>query len=159
MSVKDMRSYFVPVVGVTPAVISADNTPATIDLQGFKAACLLVHIGAGGITFDTTNKVEIVLTHSSDDTTYTNVSVDDVEGILAADLTSGAISGGIIKKLIAAHATETVYKFDYVGGKRYLKVLFDFSGTHGTGTKLGCTVLKNRPDFTQNVATADLKSA
>ena len=42
-------------------------------------------------------------------------------------------TGGVIKALVVAHATAGVCRFGYVGGKRYLKLLAAFSGTHGTG--------------------------
>lgn len=124
-----------PVVLIGNATLAADNTPASVDLQGFDAATVLLSIGAGGITFDATNKVEFVLTHSDDDSTYTNVTDDDVIGVTG-------ITGGIIHSLVAAHASATETKIGYRGGKRYLKLLADFSGTHGTGTPIAATVLK-----------------
>ena len=33
-------------------------------------------------------------------------------------------------------------KVGYVGNKRYLKLLADFSGTHGIGTPIAATVIK-----------------
>ena len=48
----------------------------------------------------------------------------------------------VIHKRTAAHAAATVQKLAYIGGKRYLKLLADFSGTHGTGTPISATVIK-----------------
>ena len=118
------------------AVYAADNTPAAIDLQGYDAAEIVLSIGAGGITFSGTNKIEFKLTHSDDDSTYTDVVVGDMLGL------SSVASGGIIKSLIAAHATAAAYRYGYKGGKRYLKLLADFSGTHGTGTAIAANVLR-----------------
>lgn len=123
------------VVGIGNATLAADNTPAAIDLQGYDTALLLLEIGAGGITFDATNKVEFVLTHSDDNSTYVNVTDDDVIGV-------SGISSGIVHSLVAAHASATVTAIGYRGGKRYLKILADFSGTHGTGTPIAATVIK-----------------
>lgn len=118
---------------ITNAVLSADNTPATIDLLGYGAAELVLAIGAGGITFSTTNKVEFVLTHSDDDVTYTAVEDKDMLGV-------SSITGGIIKTLNAAYAGG-VSRFGYKGSKRYLKLLADFSGTHGTGTPIAAVII------------------
>lgn len=132
---KDIHSQMAAVVAIGAATLAADNTPAAVDLDGFNAAEVVLAVGIGGITFSGTNKVEFVLTHSDDDTTYTAVETGDMLGVTVA-------SGGIIKALTAAHAAAAVYRFGYVGGKRYLKMLADFSGTHGTGTPIAATVIK-----------------
>jgi len=134
-------NYVVP-VAVLNATLAADNTPAAIDLQGFDGAKLLIQVGIGGITFDGTNKVEFKITQSNDDSTYVAVAAGDV--ILGSLADSSVGTGGIVKSLIAAHAAADIAVVDYIGGYRYLKVLADFSGTHGTGTPIAVTVLKGR---------------
>jgi hypothetical protein len=129
-----------PVVIIATAALNADNTPAAVDLQGFDAATINIAVGVGGITFSGTNKVEFVLTHSDDDSTYTNVTDDDV-------ITDTTVASGIIKSLVAAHAAASVEKIGYRGGKRYLKLLADFSGTHGTATPMGAVVVKGGAHF------------
>lgn len=126
---KDTHSDNTYDVMIGAATLSADNTPAAVDLQGYDAAEIVIAVGVGGITFDATNKIEFVLTHSDDGTTYSNVEDADLLGV-------SGVSGGIIKSLIAAHAAATVSRFGYIGNKRYLKLLADFSGTHGTGTPI-----------------------
>lgn len=132
---RGMHSSVTRAVLIAAATYSADNTPASVDLRGHDAAEILLDIGAGGITFSDTNKIEFKLTHSDDDSTFTAVTVDDMLGLSAVG------SGGIIKSLTAAHATAGVYRFGYTGGKRHLKLLADFSGTHGTGTPISASVL------------------
>lgn len=112
------------------ATYAADNTPATVDLGTAGSCTLFLEVGVGGITFSGTNKVEFKLTHSDDDSTYEAVTVADVVGLASVG------AGGIVSSLIAAHASATVEKIGYVGRKRYLKLLADFSGTHGTGTPM-----------------------
>lgn len=140
-------NYVVP-VAVFNATLAADNTPAAIDLQGFDGAKLIIQVGVGGITFDATNKVEFKVTHSDDDSTYTAVAQSDVVLPTASGADALVGTGGIVKSLIAAHATPDITHVDYIGGKRYLKVLADFSGTHGTGTPIAVTVVKGFPDRT-----------
>lgn len=145
---RDMFYGSAPVSAIPPAVLSADNTPAAIDVRGYGAALLLLHIGVGGISFTGTNKIEFVLTHSDDDSTYTNVTDDDV---ITDSNAPASISNGIIRALTAAHAAATLQKLSYVGGKRYLKLLADFGGTHGTGTPIAATVVRGLPHI-QGVA-------
>jgi hypothetical protein len=141
---KDIHSDMTIVAAIGAAVLSADNTPAAIDLQGYNAAEIVLNIGIGGITFSASNKIEFKLTHSDDDSTYTDVTVDDMLGLASVG------SGGIIKSLVAAHAAAAVYRYGYKGSKRYLKLLADFSGTHGTGTPIAANVIKmhgfNKPE-------------
>lgn len=135
---KDMHSGVKAVTAIAAATLDADNTPPAVDLQGFNAAEILLAIGAGGITFSGANKIEFVLTHSDDDSTYTNVTVDDVLGV-------ESVTDGIVKALTAAHAAAASYRLGYVGGKRYIKLLADFSGTHGTGTPIAAVALLGQP--------------
>ena len=137
---KRSAPYFVPTQILAPATLSADNTPAAIDLLGFDAATVLIEVGAGGITFDATNKVEFKLTQSNDDSTYTDIAAADV--ILGTSCDASVGTGGIVYSLKAAHASGTVSDIKYIGGQRYLKLLADFSGTHGTGTPIAAQVIK-----------------
>lgn len=134
---RDLASNLSPAILLTPGTYAADTTPVSVDLLGFDAAAVYIEVGAGGITFSGTNKVEFVLTHSDDDSTYTNVADADIQGV------SGT-SNGIVYSLTAAHAAGTITEIGYVGGKRYLKLLADFSGTHGTGTPMSALAIRGR---------------
>jgi hypothetical protein len=137
---RDLASIIGFAIAIPAATYSADTTPAAIDLDGFESAVIALHIGAGGITFTGTNKIEFVLSHSDDNSTYVDVTDADVTGVTG-------ISNGIIKALIAAHAAADVTKVGYKGGKRYLKLLADFSGTHGTGTPIDAVIVKGDSRF------------
>jgi hypothetical protein len=139
---RDLRNNIDSVVVFGPISLDADNTPAAIDLRGFDAAVVQIAVGVGGITFDATNKVEFKLTHS-DDTVYTAVADADVD-LTESNITTVG-SGGIVRSLIAAHAAASVVNIGYTGGKRYLKVLADFSGTHGAVTPMAVIVTKALP--------------
>ena len=138
----DQSQVLDPLVLLPAATYSADNTPAEVAIGQYQSATILLEIGVGGITFSGTNKIEFVLTHA--DTSggaYTAVAATDVV------MPSGYswATGGIIRSLTAAHASATVFDVGYVGGKGFLKLLADFSGTHGTGTPLAACVLRGRP--------------
>lgn len=141
---RDNASSIFPISVLPPAVYAADNTPAAIDSVDYGALSLLLHIGVGGITFTGTNKIEFVLTHSDDNVTYTNVTDDD---LIKDALAPATISNGIVRALTAAHAAPTMQKIGYIGGKRYLKLLADFSGTHATGTPVSATAVRTRAAF------------
>lgn len=133
---RDVHSDINVVVALAAAVYSADNTPVSIDLQGYDAAELVLNIGAGGITFTGTNKVDIILRHGdqADQTTHTPVAADDVLGVTPTN--------GILRSLTAAHATPAAYRYGYKGNRRHLSLAVDFSGTHASGTPLAATLLR-----------------
>lgn len=133
---RDIHSDMSVATAIEAATLSADNTPPAVDLLGYNAAEIILAIGAGGITFTGTNKIEFKLTHSDDDVTYTAVTVDDMLGLNSVG------TGGIIKSLVAAHAAASTYRYGYIGGKRYLKLLADFSGTHASGTPVAAAVIR-----------------
>lgn len=135
----DLVSDLSALVLIPSASISADNTPASIDLAGYGSCTILIEVGAGGITFSGTNKVEFVLTESDDNSSFSNVVDADV---IHSPLT---VSNGIIYNLIAAHAAGTVVRIGYKGTKRYLKLLADFSGTHGAATPISAVALLGHP--------------
>lgn len=126
----DQSQVIVPGFILPPATYAADTTPVTYDLGKCDAATLLIGVGVGGITFSTTNKIEFVWTHSDvSGSGFVAVTADEVQGL-------SVITTGIVRSLIAAHAAPTVTKLGYKGGKRFHRLLADFSGTHGTGTPL-----------------------
>jgi hypothetical protein len=136
---KDLHSGVFAATLLPAATYAADNTPATVDLLGFQSAEVLLAIGVGGITFTGVNRVDFVLSHSDDDTTYTPVTTADMIGVTIA-------SGGIIRSLTAAHAAGASYRYGYKGGRRYLRLLADFSGTHATGTPIAGIALLGDPE-------------
>jgi hypothetical protein len=141
---RDRYNHDRPAVAIGAAVLTADNTPAAIDLQGFQAANIMIAVGVGGITFSGVNKIEFKLTHSDDDVSYADVTDADVLGV------TGVVTG-IIRALTAAHAAAAVYNVGYIGGRRYLKLLADFSGTHGTGTPIAAIVNRSHPNIAPHV--------
>ncbi len=135
---KDLHSQIDIVELIPAATYTADNTPAAVDLLGFESAEIALAIGVGGVTFTDSTKIEFVLTHSDDGSSYSAVTADDLLGV-------SSVTSGIVKSLVTAHATADVTRFGYRGGKRYLKLLADFTGTHSAGTPIGAVVVKGHP--------------
>lgn len=136
---RDLISNIGVKIAIPSASYDADNVPAAVDLRGFDGAGFLIAVGVGGITFTGTHKVEFKLTHGDTaDGEFTAVTADDVQGVAVE-------AGGIVLALKTAHAAPTVTKVGYVGGKPFAKLLADFSGTHGTATPIGATVILGHP--------------
>lgn len=135
---RDMSEKLAGAVLIGAAVLAADNAPAALNLAGYNGCTIYLMIGIGGITFDDTNKIEFKLTHSDDLSSYSAVAQADIKGATVG-------TGGIVKSLILAHAAAAVYEIGYVGNKQGLKLLADFSGTHGTGTPIAALAVLGNP--------------
>ncbi len=118
---------------VAPSAISADNTPAALSIAEYPNVRIGVGVGVGGITFSPTDKVEFKLRHGGSTVgAHTAVAATDV--VMPAGDTLG--SNGIIRSLIAAHASATEKFYDYIGDQTHLSCLADFDGTHGAATPM-----------------------
>mgnify|MGYP003653659609 CR=1 FL=1 len=122
------------------AIVKAADTNATgIDTKGFNSSMAIVNVGAPGITFSTTHKVDILLEDSSDNSTFAAVTDNNY-------VTGGTVgSTGIWQTIDADGDCNAVYGIGYVGPERYYRVVLDFSGTHGTGTIFGVLGAQSNP--------------
>lgn len=135
---KNIKTLIEGVELIAPTALKADNTPASIDIADFNGVGIYLHVGIGGITFTSTNKVEFKLTASDDDDSFAAVADADVIGCTVG-------TGGIIKSLVAEQAAATLDEFSYIGSGRYLKLLADFGGTHATETPMSAIAIKTEP--------------
>lgn len=147
----DIKSHIKPLNLISPDVLTEDSSPIEVDLLDYGAVSILLYVGAHGGTFTTTKRIEFKLFHGSTSGSLAEATINDVEGVAAAELTAGAMTSGIIQTFAEPHATAAFYQFDYVGRERYIHLLANFHGTHGTGTSIYATVLAN-PLVTSNVA-------
>lgn len=124
---------------LTPAVRTATAAGSGVDTQGFNAAEAVFHLGAGGITFDGTNKLGLKLEHSDDNSTFVACADTDVTGFTG-------LASGVFKEFTSVQAAAQTVKIGYVGGKRYVRPSAVFSGTHGTGTACSAIVVLGEAD-------------
>jgi hypothetical protein len=129
MNLKDLFTHLLPTRAVAPGTYTTTPSSTVIDLQGYKGALFLIDVGIGGITFTGTNSITFELQDSPDNSTFTDVDITKVIGISDTSLT-----GGVVKSFTAAKAAASLNAIGYVGGQRYLKLIANFNGTHGTGT-------------------------
>ena len=140
---KDLANSIAASASLTPAVRTADTNGTGIDLQGFESATVVWEVGAEGDTLSSTVKIEAQLEHSDDDSTYTTVA--------QADVVDGTVSSGVFATYDANSEAPAVAKIGYIGGKRYVRVVDQRTGTHSTGTPTSAIVIKGNPRHTQDV--------
>jgi hypothetical protein len=135
---KDLISNIDPKSILIPAVRTADATSSAVDLQDDLACVLLAHVGLSGDTLSGSVKIEFEVQHSDDNSSYSACADADL---------SAAVTGtntGTFAVVDAAADDEQMYKVAYIGNKRYLKVVANFTGTHTNGCPVAVeAVLKN----------------
>ncbi len=136
---KDLYSNVSLVQAVAPVKVLDATVPAAYecDLAGFNSAVIEMSCGAkiGGDT----GTITLELEHADDDGTgvagaYAHVAAADVQGATP--------SSGIIKTLAGGVVAAAVYKFGYIGGKRFIKLTIAENDANATGTILSVTVIK-----------------
>jgi hypothetical protein len=127
---------------LVPAVRNSDTNSTGMDLRDSENAALLFHIGASADTLSGTNKIELEMQESDDDSTYTAVANADVNNYVTGTNVGTA-------KVVLSNATASqAYIMGYKGYKRYIRGVLNFSGTHTTGTPIGVIGLKGRNHLT-----------
>ena len=139
MAIFDGKSGIAIDESLNAIVKDADTNCTGVDSKGFSSVTHVVNVGANGITFSTTNKVEIELEESDDNVTFTDVTSN-------TSVVGGTVgTNGLWQTIDADGDCNAVYAIGYVGGKRYSRVVLNFSGTDGTGTIFGVVGVKGRP--------------
>lgn len=131
-------------------VIDRGNTNSRI----WEAIQLAFHVGAGGITFSSTNYLALKLRDSDDGTNYAAVTnpaaiLFGAENPIGTAFAQAPDANGFVRLINAAHASADAdpFRVDYVGSKRYLETTIVFGGTHGTGTLVGLWAVLGYPNL------------
>lgn len=141
---KDVHSDMIVLGSIGPVSLSTDNTPAAIDLAGYDGVEIVAGLGIAGVTLSGTDHIVFELSHSDDNVIYSAVTDDDILG--AEDsVVEGTSNYGVLKDFDAPHAAATTHRWGYVGAKRFLKLLVNFIGTHGSATPVFAAVLGRHP--------------
>ena len=136
---QDLKSNLAFDESLNAIVKDADTNCTAIDSQGFSSVTHIVNVGAPGITFSSSNKIDIKLEDSDDNSSFSAVTAN-------TSVTGGTVdSNGIFQTIDANGDCNAVYAIGYVGGKRYSRVVLNYSGTHGTGTVIGVVGAKGFP--------------
>ena len=134
---QDLSNNIKIMQSIAPAVLDADANGTGVDTQGYENVAIVVDTGVEGITLSSTNKIEFELEHSDDDSTYVDAESSDINGTLG--------SNGLFLTLDANAESPQISEIEYLGAKRYVRVVANFSGTHGTGTPVSASVILGKP--------------
>lgn len=120
MASRDLYNNIGLTLAVSPAVLTASNTSAAIDLSGFESATAVITTGAIAGSGNFTPK----LTHSdTSGGTYTDVTAADLIGAFPSVL-----------------AADTAYKVGYKGPKPFIKTVLTLNS--GTSIAASAVIVK-----------------
>ncbi len=120
---------------LSPAAVSTTQTSATVDLQGYNSTNVVFSIGLSAATLSGSVFWTLKLTHSDDNSTFTDVAL--------TDLNNTALNVVID----ASTKDRTVYGFGYMGNKRYLRAVATPTGTHAGTTPIGVVALRSEAAY------------
>ncbi|MBY2913771.1 hypothetical protein [Rhizobium leguminosarum] len=118
---RDLSHNLGVVQAVAPAVLTATNTSAAIDLFGFESAMVAVNTGAIAGSGNFTAKLQESNTTTSGD--FTDVAAGDLIGTLPAVLLASNVA-----------------KQSYIGNKRYLRTVITLNS--GTSIAASAVIIK-----------------
>lgn len=120
-------------------VFTADTNGTTVDRIGFESVMFIVNSGIEGDTLSGSVKFDFILEESSDDATFSAVTS-------STSVTEGSVdSSGIFLTLDANGETPQTSQIGYIGGKRYVRVKIDATGTHSNGTPISVQAVLGNP--------------
>jgi hypothetical protein len=107
-----------------PIAKEADCDGTVVDLLGYHDVAFYVHFGLSAATLSGTVKIEAQVQHCNDNSTWVACPNAD----LSSYVTGSAV--GTFALVDAAAEDEQIYSVQYVGTKRYVKLVIKFIGTH-----------------------------
>jgi len=134
--VKDVKNKLAIKSTILPQVATGDVTGAAVDTQDSVGVGLVAHVGLSGDTLSGSVKIELEVQHS-------DASGSGFAACADADI-DAAVTGtntGTFAVIDDAAEDEKVYKVNYIGSKRYVKVIANLTGTHTNGTPLSCVAV------------------
>lgn len=118
-----------------PATITADSNSSSVDLANKQGVILAAHIGNSADTLSGSVYLEVEVEHSDDDSTFTDCADADIFNAVTGTNT------GTIAKIDAPAEDSLVVLTGYKGSKRYVRLVFNVTGTHTNGVPVSAVAI------------------
>ena len=136
---RDANAEAKVVQSIDAKVYTSDENGASVDLQGYEGALIVMNFGISGDTLSASLYVDVELEDSPDNSTWTNCEAGDIRGA------QSGLSAGVMRNVDAAAEDELSYQAAYVGTQRYIRPVYNITGTHSNGMEFSCDVIKMFP--------------
>jgi hypothetical protein len=140
---RDLYSNCKVVQSVDAKVYTADENGVTVDRGasgGYAGNPMFVaNFGISGDTLSGSVFVDIELEESDDGSVWTDVADKDIQGKQLG------LPAGTVIRVDDPAEDETTYRFGYKGGKRYVRPVMNFTGTHTNGIEISIDAVLPAP--------------
>lgn len=138
---RDLYSNLAFSVGIAAAANSADANGSNIDMQGYDSLMLIANVGVEGDTLGPSDDINLEVEHADDDGTGSPDTWSDVADADLLNSVTGA-NTGTFAHIDADAEIPAMFATGYIGGKRWVRVVVNVTGTHTNGTPLGITAIR-----------------
>ena len=121
---------------LVPLLRTASANSASVDCRDRNSVALAVSVGATGDTLNGTNRMELQVQESDDNSAFTAAADADLVKVLPGQATG---TFGIVNNTTTA--VNKIYQTAYIGKRRYIRVAVANFGTTGSGTTYGVTAV------------------
>lgn len=116
-----------------------DVNYAACDLLHHDGCRASVHVGDSGDTLSGSLDIQLELEHSDDDSTWSDCADTDITGAVTGSNT------GTFAHIDAPGEDSAIFSTQYMGSKRYIRVVMNTTGTHTNGTPIAVWYDRARP--------------
>ena len=124
-----------------PIVITADANSASADLLEYDGALLMANIGITGDTLSGSVYLEIEAEHSDDNSTWVDCADADISTTVTGTNT------GTLAKIDDAAEDDVTVVAAYMGRERYVRLVYNVTGTHSNGIEVAGDILRFRAKY------------
>jgi hypothetical protein len=135
---KDMLSKHDFVTTLLPANRTADANGVSVDTQDSVGVAIVCHVGLSGDTLSGSLKAELEVQHSDDGSSFTACANADISSPVTGTNT------GTFAVIDASTKDELVYSTNYLGNKRYIRMVYNITGTHTNGMPASAVVFMQK---------------
>ena len=140
----DLQDTVTQTLCLAPIVKNADTNCTAVNMAGLRDVMFQVSVGASADSLSGTNKIELELEESTDNSTFTDVADADTDAAVTGTNT------GTFAVIDATDEDDTLYTVRYLGTQQYVRVVLNFSGTHSTGTPIGVVAIQTGSNYIQS---------
>lgn len=123
-------------LALSAATRTADANGSSIDLRDYDSVLIVGVVGASGDTLSGSVYAEFEVEESDDASTWTDVA--------DADLTNyvDGTNAGTFAVIDDAAEDDAIYMTSYIGDARYIRVVYNITGTHTNGMPSSAFVVR-----------------
>ena len=132
---KSQKGNIKTVPTILSGVYTSSQTGQAVDLTGYDAAMIVASFGAGGDTYDATDKARIYIEESDDGSSWNVAALEDVQNGVGGTFSS------TFANIDNNSDDEKNYEAHYIGHKNFIRANASFPGTHTNGMPLAVNVV------------------